>query len=325
MVLLAGALGSGLFAQEEDFESYFQKMTEKFRAAKDAQERLDLCQEFLAKYPDSNHTPTIVGAAKAQFAALDRSAEFIPMVKELLPKIEDAERLQRIRMALAEAYGEAGATKELTALAKEIVSGDKVTFNTYLPLIRSMVEAEMWDGVLQYAAKADSMANAEAYAKEFPDNKFTPEQLKERGDNRQGLLLTYAGWAKANSGRTAEALQDFQKAEPLVNKHYLGYSADELDLYWGKTLLMQDQAGAAMDRLASKAIFGNDESAREAYKAAYVKKTGSEEGFETFLDKQRPANARSLENVAFETYDGKKMELANFKGKVLLLAFWFPT
>jgi len=324
LLVMAGAI---LFAADEKdgLESYFQEMSNKFRAAEDAQERLNLCQEFLKKYPDTTYTPTIVAAAKAQLAALDRSDEFVPLVKGLLARIEDPERQQRIRLLLAEAYGEAGATRELAGLAKKIVSGEKVTFNTYLPLIRSMVEAGMWPGVLDYAGQAEPLATAEAYAREFPDRKYSQEQLQEFARNRQGLLLTYAGWAKANTGQAETALRDFRKAEPLVNKHYLGYSADELDLYWGKTLLQQGQAAAALDRLASKAIFGSDEAAREACKAAYVKKTGAAEGFETFLEKQRPAIARTLDNLAFETYDGRKIELGDFKGKVLLLAFWFPT
>jgi tetratricopeptide (TPR) repeat protein len=326
MALLLATTGVFLLAEEKDgFESYFQEMSNKFRAAEDAQERLSLCQEFLKKYPDTNYTPSIVAAAKAQFAAMDRPAEFVPMIKGLLDRIEDPERQQRIRLVLAEAYGDAGATKELAALAGKIVSGDQVTFNTYLPLIRSMVEARMWKGVLKYAGKAETFANAEAYAKEFPDRNYSQEQLQESARNRQGMLLTYAGWAKANTGQADEALADFQKAEPLVNKHYLGYSADELDLYWGKTLLQQGQAAAALERLASKAIFGNDESALDAYKAAYVKKNGSEDGFAAFMDKQRPAIARTLDNLAFETYDNQKIELGDFKGKVVLLAFWFPT
>ena len=105
----------------------------------------------------------------------------------------------------------------------------------------------------------------------------------------------------------------------------LGVDATPLHRYWGKALLEEGEAEEAMELLAGEALFGNGSDALDAYREAYTACHDGEDGFEDHLWDLRMEKARAMPDFALPNYDGETVSFADFKGDVVLLAFWFPT
>jgi hypothetical protein len=169
------------------------------------------------------------------------------------------------------------------------------------------------------------MANAETFKADYPDASYSEAYIQISGKNRQALLLTFKGWAKANAGQVESALADFALADGLVRRTYLGQPENELYLYWGKTLLAQGNAKGAADKLAPAALFGGQKEALDPLKQAYLATGGNESGFEDFIWKQRKLLAKTADDFTLEDYEGQPRRFADLRGKATLLNFWSPT
>lgn len=313
-------------AQDADeMETYFNEMEAKYDAAPDDKAKLELCKEALAKYPESEYTNMLLYLAKEHSAELDQMDDFILLAEKIQGQVEDQRLKSRIDRLLLEAFGEAKKIDSLNEMAEKLTGEGEKNFNLYYDLIRAYTDAEQWEPVLSYSQKGEQFATADAYKNDYPDREMSSEELTSRGNNRKGLLLTYAGWAKANTGRPVDALKDFAKAERLVHYTYMGYSNGELDYFWGRTLEQSGLLDDALQRLSPMAIFGEEEDALEALKEVFVKKNGGESNFDEFIKQQRLKFSRQIDNFSLAGYDGDRLELSSLKGKVILLAFWFPT
>lgn len=306
-------------------DEYFNQTKLRFEKAKDAAERVTLCEEFLAKFPESRYTRTLLAVAKAQYKELGRLTDYVHLVEGLQPKMTDPKLQHTVTMALAEGYADTGAGDKLTALAGKLASGKEAGYNTYYPLVEDFAKAGMWHEALTYAERTKAFTTAAAYQADYPNRSFSAKDLDSRVHGRQASVLAYTGWAKANLGRTGEALADYQAADKLTERPLMGYSPNSLDIFWGRTLLKTNQVEAAIDRLAPGALFAYDPDFTTYLKEAWKAKPGHPATYEAFLDQLRPRFAKAMPAFTLNDYQGQPFTSSSLKGKVVMLAFWFPT
>lgn len=319
------AVSSTLPAQQEDIDKEFDEGTEKFSRTDDLMEKYSISRDFLLKHPETKYTAKLLRITWDGFVVrLHRPDVFIEMAEYMRGKIKDADLARRIDLMLIQAYAEAGDGVKLKALARTVASGENVTFNNLYSIIGAAVNAGEWQMVLDYCNQAKRFANAEEFQKEFPDIKETLEELEQRGRNRLGILFAYIGWAKENLGRRAEALADFAAADTLVAKSYMGYEY-RLDLYWGRTLLNSGKTQEAIDKLAAGALLGEYTQMQAALREAYDAKFSDPDGYDLFVENLRKKIAYPIDDFTLTNYQGEQLALSSLKGKVVMLAFWFPT
>jgi len=313
-------------AQEPDeMEAFFTELEAKYTAAPDDAAKLEICKEGLTKYPDTDYTVMLLDMAKGHSIELDRVDDFIELAEKTRGLVESESTKERIDQLLLETFGQVKDIARLNAVAEKLLGEAEKNFNLYYDLIRAYTDAEQWEAVLEYVKKDEPYATAEAYKKDYPDREMSAEELESRAKNREGLLLTYSGWAKANMGNPVDALKDFEKAKNQVHMTYMGYSYGELDYFWGLTLMQAGRTEDALQRLSPLAIFGEDEEAQEALKKAFVKTHGDEANYDEFVAQQRRKFARPIDDFTLAGYNGDRLRLLSFKGKVIVLSFWFPT
>ncbi|MBI4721253.1 MAG: hypothetical protein HY770_08560 [Chitinivibrionia bacterium] len=324
-VLLVAVIAAVPARAQGETEAKIDSLLASYDDLQDAQAKLDFVRRVLAAFPESRYTAPLLDMAKEHCAELERMDEFILLAQEVRGRVESADVLRSIDRVLVATYGEMKDVPHLNEAVAQYIGESEEKFNLFFDLIRAYTEAEAWEPVLQYAERARPLANAEAFKKEFPDRKISDEDLAQRGRNRQAILLTYAGWAKANTGRQEEALDDFQAADKLSVRTYMGFSDGKLDYFWGTTLAGTGDLEAALSRFAPLALYAADEGSQKAMKEAYVKKSGSDAGYDSYLNEQRLKHARTIDDFTLARYDSTMLSLSAFKGKVLLVSFWFPT
>ncbi len=324
-VLVALIVFTPMTRAQEIPDSLFDEMRAQYEATTDAKVKLDICRQGLMQFPESKYTMFLLNLAKDNSAELNQMEEFISLAENVRSQVESQDMQKSINRLLVETFGEMGDVPRLDALSKQRIENEEENYNLFYDLVRAYTDTEQWTTVLTYAGRAEPFANAESYKKDYPDRLMSDEDFAESGRNRKGLLLTYTGWAKANGGQTKAALNDYKTAEKLARRAYLGYSEAKLDYFWGKTLIESGQIDQAMNRLSAKALFDEDEASLEALKEAYIEKNGGEAECEKFLEKQRLKFAREIDDFTLDKYDGEKLTLSSFKGKVILISFWFPT
>lgn len=308
-----------------DADSYFQQILPKLRAAQTPAERFELCKDFVTKFPEHKYSVYLLDGAREACAEMKKLPEFLPLAEAVLAAAKSPDAQRGVKSVMVEAYADLGQTDKVKALAGEVLGAPDANFGNFQTLLPVLAKASQWTEVLSAAAKAEPMTTPESVQKDAPNRQFSPADLKRRADSRKSFLLTYRGWAKANTGDGPGALADFQAADPFVTRNFVGTSYDPLDLYWGKALLLGGQYDAVIERLARPALFGGDPEYKTVLKEAYLKKGGSEAGFDAWLEGQRPKYAKAMADFTLPDYAGKEFNFASTKGKVVLLSFWFPT
>jgi hypothetical protein len=310
---------------QENVEQVIDSLMSEYEAAPDDAAKLSICLDVLGRYPESNYTVPLLGIAKDHSAALGKLDDFLLIAEKIRGQVT-AEKMQgSIDRFLLETYGEAKHLEKLNVLAEKLTAGEEGNFNLFYDLIRAYTATEQWDRILAYTDQALPFANAEAYKNDFPDRKMTDDEIEERARNREGLLRTYSGWAKAHTGRIEQALEDFKFSDGITQRMYMGHTYGNLDHFWGVTLARAGKIDEALDRLAAKAIFGEDEDARKAMREAYAEKFGNDDQYDAFVEQQRMKLARKIDDFSLAQYTGEPLTLSSLQGKVILLSFWFPT
>jgi tetratricopeptide (TPR) repeat protein len=307
-----------------DADSYFQQILPKLRAAETSAERYELCKDFVTKFPEHRYSMYLLDTAREACAEMKKLPDFLPLAESVLAAVKTPDAQRGVKAVLIQAYADLGRTDKVKSLSAEVL-GPEANFGNFQTLVPVLAKAGLWPEVTAAVAKAEPLATGESIQKDYPNRQFTPADLDRRANSRKGFLLTYRGWAKANTGAAAEALKDFQAADPLISRNFVGASMDPLDLYWGKALLLTGQFDAAVDRLARPALFGGDPEYQAVLKEVYLKKGGDEAGFDAYLEGLRPKYAKAMVDFTLPDYAGKEFDFASSHGKVTLLAFWFPT
>lgn len=329
LVGLDGGSAPAAFAQDEDQpskvdEAYEQAM-EKRRAVEPIEERLAITKAFLDEFPESKYTPRAVSAVVYYYGALEDMPGAVAYTEALRAKITDAGIARDVDKEMMVMYGKAGMTEKMVVLSSELADAGALDFGDYWNIIEIGVGADNWKLVRDYCARAKSLANAEAFRANYPDEDFTDEEVEKAGNNRKGMLLVKDGWARANLGEADEALADFAEADKLVRRSFLDIPEYDLNIYWANTLAMKGDFRGAANRYAADALIMGNEDAQAGLKKSYVKTNGSEDGYKAYTANLHKSIAKPMKDFSLADYSGKRHDYAAIKGDVTLVAFWFPT
>jgi hypothetical protein len=291
-----------------------------------AEERVAITKAFLDEYPDSRHTAGAIDVVYwYQGTELDDKAGALSYAEAARARIHDRDVAREVDRLLIGYYGEAGMASAMVELAGQVAAAGALDFDDHWNVIQGAVNAGEWTLARDYCARARKMANAAAFRAEYPDRDLSQEEIEEAVNHRAGMLLVKDGWARANLGQIDEALADFAEADNRIPRYYFDVPEYELDVYWGRTLMMKGAFGAAIERLAAQGLILRNEKALAGLKEAYVGMHGSESGYEEYADELHQSIARPIDDFEMADYEGNPRRFSDLRGDVTLLTLWFPT
>ena len=313
-------------AVKKTADAAYEKASAAVDVAKTPREKVAVCAAFLRQYPESDHTQDMLETALYyQLDEVKDAAGAKPIVEGLLAAVGDKELLRKIKIASLPMWAKLKDTEMVKARVREVSIGP-MSFDERMTIANAGIEAGLWQVVHEYASGAMMVATPDAFKADNPGREFAPDRLERYVNLRKAEALAADAWAKANLGQFELALAGFEEARPVTNFSYLGSSETNFNLWLGRTLLMQKDYDKAFATLTPDAVFGGTPEALAALKEVFVAKTGSEFGFEAKLEELRNSLAKTVVDFTLPDYAGKEMTYRKQKeGKVMLLAFWFPT
>jgi len=292
--------------------------------AESDEQSVQLLKDFLKEHPDTKYTAPVLDAiAYYQGSSLgDRegAAEFIAKHIELL---EDQTTIRNSKVVLAGLYGAPKHREKLRELSEQLLEAGGLTYHNFATLIDASFGAEDWELALELVEPAKKTSTLEAVKGDYPN--ATDEKAEERSRLRASDLAAYEGWALANTGETAKAIELFERADEGVRRNYFDVPDGMVNVYWGRTLMMKGEAEAALEKLLPSALWAANEDAVEAAREIYLAQGGSPEDFEDYLFEKRLETAKEIDDFTAADYEGRDHSSKDLMGRVTLLAFWFPT
>ena len=289
-------------------------------------ERADLAERFLADHPD--HDRALTALAMAVYPLKDEVRDLArarSLAEATLARTTDPEARFEVRMMLWEVSLEEGAPADLQQVAGELTGTRALAYGELSQLVDAAVRAEQWTLTDEWSRAALRLATVDAFKAENPDTTLTEEQIGERADRRRAFALAHLGWAAFNLGQVDEAEKAFTEAEGVTGRNFAGVASTPLDRFRGQAALRQGDLDRAETLLAPDAVMGGDEEALAGLRQVFAGRNGSEEGFDEYLWSTRQRLARTVTDFALSDYQGATFNFAATRGKVVLLAFWFPT
>jgi tetratricopeptide (TPR) repeat protein len=313
-------------AKDQKIETAYQEMTEKRRTFESTAEKLAITKKFLDEYPESDQTASAVAAAAYyQGEDMGDTTGAVAYAEEIRGKIRAPEIAKAVDKEMLYIYGVARMFPKMIEVADRLSASGSLDFSDCTTIIESATSAGDWDLALQYCDEAGPFATAESYRRQYPEKKFTDEEIQKAVNNRAGTLLVMGGWARANKGEVDRALADFSKADGLVAHSYFGTGDYNLDTYWGETLLMKGDFEKAAEKLAVDALVMRDDKALAGLKQAYVGMHGDQAEFDAYAAALHREIAKPVGDFELADYAGNRHRLSDLRKDVTLLAFWFPT
>ena len=311
---------------EQTAEEAYQAAKSRLMKIDPDDERLAVNKSFLENYPESGRTAGVIGAVVYyQGDKLGDMEGALVFVENIRTRITDPEIARDADKALMEIYGDAGRKDKMLALADRFETEEEMRFGDYWNLIGFGVEHSDWSMVRRYCDKARPLATPGAYREEWPKYEFTDEEAARAAKNREAMLSTKDGWAKANTGDLNAALADFALAGGNIQRNYLDIPDDDLYIHWAHTLVLSGDYQAAADKFAPDALLMGNEDALAGLHATYEKMHGTMAGFADYSRELRKSITRTVDDFELPDYDGNRKRFSELRGDVTLLAFWFPT
>ncbi len=324
---IAAALLIGCGAQpQQSAEDAYSEFRKAIREIETPEEKTALCEDFLTRFPESEHTGSLAGAvAYYRGEAMEDPAGVVEYLDGLLAKIEDPDMRFGVQLAQFPSSHKTGQATDLGGIVTDLETHRALTFSEHLDVSEVAATHELWSLAEAQAAGASTVATAEAFRSDYPDTDLSDEEIAAKADNRSVMAATNHGWALAHLDRETEALEVFETAAPLSQSNYLGVPSTELFAYWGRTALAQGDAERALELLGPTAVLGDNDEALEAYRNAYISVHEDEAGFEDFLWSARQDLAKVVDDFELPDYEGILRKLGDTRGNVVFLSFWFPT
>jgi hypothetical protein len=301
-------------------------MTKERKEMDTPAERVAITKKFLTDYPSSQFTAYEIEVVYwYQGTELDDKAGALSFTEDVRRKIDDSAVADAVDKLLIGYYGEAGKTAKMTEVAQRLEADGALNFDSHWKVIHGAITAGEWRLARNYSAKARPMATADVLRSEYPDQKFSEEEITKAVDERVGMLLTGDGWARANLGEVDEALADFAEADKRIPRYYFDIPEYDLYVYWGNTLMMAGDLAAAIDRFAFNGLVMQNDAALAGLKRAYAGQHGSGDGFDAYAKQLHRKVARTIHDFEMPNYAGNRFRFADIQGEVTLLSLWFPT
>jgi hypothetical protein len=295
--------------------------------AETSEEKSALAEDYLARFPDTEHAGSMAGAV-AYYRGVDMNEPeaAVEILTTAHAKISDQEQRFDVAMEALAFADSVEVPYSLAEVAGELAAAQPLTYTQNEWVAETAIDLEQWDVADAYANAALDLATPEVYRADYPEREFSDEDLANRAARRRAMALAYAGWAQHKLGNQELAFSRFAAADEAGSVSYLGVPNTPLYEYWGRAALEQGETESAIELLGLHAIFGEDGGSAMPYlRQAYAAKNGSEEGFDEFLWATRNELAPTVDDFELLDYDGNPFRLSDVGDKVVLLAFWFPT
>ncbi|MGD8413831.1 MAG: hypothetical protein PVF33_06350 [Candidatus Latescibacterota bacterium] len=303
------------------------KQVQKERQVMDSPgERVAVTKAFLNRYPESEYTADAVDVVYYyQGDELNDKPGALAYAEKIRARIDDPEVGRQVDRLLIAYYGEAGLVDKMVGLAEKVDGAGALGFNDRWNVIVGASDAGRWRLVRDYCDRARELATPAALRAENPNHDYSDSEAREAAGEREGMLLVQDGWARANLGDVDGALADLAEADGLVPRYYFDVPEYELNVYWGRTLIMKGRYEAAIEKLATQGLILRNEAALEGLKEAYVRMRGNDAGFDAFASKLHFETATTIDDFEMPDYEGNRRKFSEIRGDVTLLALWFPT
>jgi hypothetical protein len=295
--------------------------------AETAEEKSVLAENYLADFPDTEHSGSMAGAViYYRGHEMEDPQGAYDVVSAALEMIEDPEQRFDVSMELLSLSDSVDVPLDVAQVADDLGGVRALTYGEHQQVAETATALEQWSVAGEHSSMAVELATPEGYQADYPDREFTDEDLLERAQRRKALSLAYDGWALYNLGATDAAFTRFAESEEAGSVTYLGTPSTPLNIFWGRAALNEGDHEAAVRLLGLETLFGEDPAGAKPYlREAYVAKNGDEEGFDEFLWATRNELATPVDDFELLDYEGNAHRLSDASGKVTLLAFWFPT
>lgn len=329
LTVLIGLVGG--CAQQEAInpaEEAWSELAEAWSDLETAEEKTKLAEEYLAKYPDTEHSGLL-----ARRVVYYRGHEMedpqgaFDAVNAALNQIEDPEQRFVASMSLFDLADSVEVPYNIGEVASALETVRPLSYDEHQWVVETATDLEEWAHADQHAHAAFLLATPENFRSEYPDREFSDEKVAAMVRHRKGQSLAYEAWALYNKGDTELAFTRFAEADAIGSVSYVGVPDNPLYTFWGRAALAEGDIDKAVELLGAETLFGQSSSRSEAYlREAYVAKNGDEDGYDEFLWATRNKLARAVDDFTLLDYTGHPVNLTDVStDKVTLLAFWFPT
>jgi len=309
-------------------EEAFAALRTAWSEAETAEDKTALARDYLAQFPDTEHSASMAGVIVYYMGnEMEDPDGAYEVVSAALDRVEDPEQRFGVSMELLSLSDSVDVPLDIAQVAIDLGAVRSLTYSENLSVVETATDLEEWTVADEHALGALELATPENYRADYPDREFTDEEIASRVQRRKALALAYDGWALYNLGDPGLAFDRFAAADEAKSLSYLGVPNTPLYEFWGRAALGEGQHDRAIELLGAETLFGEDGSGAEPYlREAYKAKNGGEEGFDEFLWATRSELATPVDDFELADYEGNPVSLSEVgDGKVLLLAFWFPT
>jgi tetratricopeptide (TPR) repeat protein len=325
--MLVAIAGCGQQTPEDPAETAYRAFRTSYIDAGSRAEQVALVESFVAEH--SGHRATgyyAVDLISYYGHDLGQPARAYELVEPLLSRIPDPEARLYLASELAPVAVDAGRPLDLAPFIAALEEKGPLSFDSLDMIMAAACKVGNWPLAAKHAEAAEARSTPEAWRADNPDRELSEEEVATRVQGRRVTALTYRAWALYNQGQTAEALALFEQADRDRVNDYLGLSNAPLDRFWASALLKEGDAAAALERISREAVFGDRKQAIPVFRQAWAAVNGSEGGLDDQLWQARQRLAPTIDDFTLSDYDGQRHSLADLRrGKVLMLAFWFPT
>jgi hypothetical protein len=319
-------LGCAQTPPEDPAEAAFTTLREQFMTAEGPRDKVAIAEKYLAEFPDGERSPSVLDAAVYYLSEeLEERQRARALAEQTLARVQDPERRFEMGMTLWRVQHALGETGDLAALADALAAHRPLRYRELANLSEAAVDSGSWDLAERYSNAALALATPEAYRAEYPDREFDDEMVQRRVGSRRANSLANRGWARFQQQRVDEAMADFEEGSGHSTTNYAGIPYTPINTYWGLAAVEQGDFERAEELLAADAVMGGSERAMAGLRRAFVARTGSEDGIDDYLRARRDALARTIDDFTLPTYDAEEVSMSSLSGRVVLLAFWFPT
>lgn len=321
VVLLFAVPTSGA---DEDLEKSIESLRIALGDSESDELSVRLLEDFLVQHPDTKYTASVLNAiGYYQGESLEDPSGAIVFIKGHIAKLEETDHIRGSKVVLASMYDVPEYKEDLRTLVMELNDIGGLSFRNYSTLISTAFGAQEWDLALELVGPAKKEAIPEAVSEDYPE--ASEETVEERSQSRMTDLSVYEGWALANVGQSGKAIKLFESAGGKAEHDYFDTPEGMLNVYWGKTLLMDGESEGALEKLLPMALWADSETAKDAVEEMFIKEGGCAEDFDQYMYEKRLKHSKTIDGFAALDYEGNERHSKDLMGKVTLLAFWFPT
>jgi tetratricopeptide (TPR) repeat protein len=299
----------------------------EFMAAESDAAKIIVLRQFLADHPDHEEVGMVLELAISMLTEnMDDYQGAVNLAEEQLTRSSDPETQKAIQGAMLDLYSKPAYGHELDNLVTRMYQTSEMKFSLHMKVMEAAAAAEAWSLIDERIDKAYLQATPEAFQSDYPDGDYDTAHIQTAGDNRLGMLKTYAGWAQANLGNLDRAIALYEEADEMIRRNLLGVPDNGLYRFWGQTLVMKDNKSGGLNLLALAQIFSADQEAGELALKIYQEQGNTKASFEDYLWELRQKKGVVLANFSANDYEGKTHSFNDLRGKkATMLAFWFPT